>query len=134
MFSGNCLCKSVQFEIDGELAPIQVCHCKQCRQAQGTPFVTNIPVAVSAFRIICGQEQLKSFESSPGKQRVFCLNCGSPIYSSRANVPDTIRIRAGLINEPLDTRPAFHMYVSDKANWWTIEDDLPQYEQAAKTI
>jgi len=134
MFSGNCLCKSVQFEIDSELAPIQVCHCKQCRQAQGTPFVTNIPVAVSAFRIICGQEQLKSFESSPGKQRVFCLNCGSPIYSSRANVPDTIRIRAGLINEPLDTRPAFHMYISDKANWWTIEGDLPQYEQAAKTI
>jgi hypothetical protein len=134
MFSGNCLCKSVQFEIDSELAPIQVCHCKQCRQAQGTPFVTNIPVAVSAFRIICGQEQLKSFESSPGKQRVFCLNCGSPIYSSRANVADTIRIRAGLINEPLDTRPAFHMYISDKANWWTIEGDLPQYEQAAKTI
>lgn len=130
MFSGNCLCQSVQFEIDGELAPIQMCHCKECRQAQGTPFVTNIPVAVSAFRLVRGQEHLKGFESSPGKQRFFCLNCGSPIYSARANVPDTIRIRAGLINEPLDIRPAFHMYVSDKANWWSIEDHLPQHAQA----
>ncbi|MBQ0755144.1 MAG: GFA family protein [Gammaproteobacteria bacterium] len=133
MYTGNCLCRSVQFQIDGELAPIQVCHCKECRQAQGTPFVTNIPVATSAFSILRGQALLKGFESSPGKQRIFCLNCGSPIYSARASMPSIVRIRAGLINEPLDTRPAFHMYMGDKANWWSVQDDLPQHEKAPNT-
>lgn len=133
MYTGNCLCRRVQFQIDSELEPIQICHCKECRQAQGTPFVTNIPVAARAFTLIRGQELLKGFESSPGKQRTFCLNCGSPIYSALASKPGIVRIRAGLINEPLDTRPAFHMYIGDKANWWSIQDDLPQYEKAPNT-
>lgn len=132
MYTGNCLCGGVQFSINEALAPIQVCHCKQCRQAQGTPFVTNIPVSASAFNITSGQALLKGYASSPGKQRVFCVDCGSPIYSARDNVPDTVRIRAGLINEPLDTRPAFHMYTGDKSNWWDISDDLPQYECGVK--
>ncbi|WP_290537184.1 hypothetical protein [Alcanivorax sp.] len=42
MYTGSCLCGGVTFEIAGELAPIQVCHCQQCRKAQGTALVTNI--------------------------------------------------------------------------------------------
>ncbi|MDF1782030.1 MAG: GFA family protein [Alcanivoracaceae bacterium] len=131
MYTGNCLCQGIQFEIDGELAPIQICHCKQCRQAQGTPFVTNIPVAANVFRIIKGESLLKSFESSPGKVRQFCGQCGSPILSKRHNAPDVVRIRAGTLNEELKTRPAFHIFVQDKANWWDINDALPQHETFA---
>jgi hypothetical protein len=46
MYTGSCLCGGVAYEIDGELEPIQVCHCSQCRKAQGTAIVTNIPVGV----------------------------------------------------------------------------------------
>lgn len=132
MITGNCLCQGVRFEIDGALEPIQMCHCKECRQAQGTPFVTNIPVATSALRIIAGEHLLKAFESSPGKQRVFCSDCGSPILSRRDNQPDVVRIRAGSLNEAIAARPAFHIFVGDKANWWQITDQLPQFEDWPK--
>ncbi|TJY55177.1 GFA family protein [Sinimarinibacterium sp. CAU 1509] len=130
MYTGRCLCGGVQFRIDGELAPIQVCHCTQCRQAQGTPFATNIPVEASAFTLISGPELLSDYVSSPGKHRVFCRRCGSPVYSFRDALPATLRIRAGLLVEPLNTRPAFHFYTASQCNWWPIQDTLPQYPDA----
>lgn len=127
MYQGSCLCGAVQFRIQGELAPIQICHCSQCRKAQGGPFASNIPVAQSAFELLSGSDQLRAFESSPGKQRVFCGNCGSPLYSHTEKLPGVLRIRAGTLDGELATRPDAHSFVANKANWWPINDDLPCY-------
>lgn len=127
MYTGSCLCGGVQFRIRTELAPIQVCHCEQCRKAQGGPFATNIPVESSAFEWVAGRDLLKSFESSPGKLRHFCSKCGSPIYSERSSLPSVMRVRAGLIDGPLRAQIESHAYVASKANWWSINDDVPQH-------
>ena len=127
MYTGSCLCGGVAFEIGGELEPIQVCHCQQCRKAQGTALVTNIPVETTQLRWVRGEDLLKGYESTPGKQRVFCRECGSPVLSRLESLPGVVRIRAGLLNEALVTRPAFHFYVDSACNWWSIDDDLPQY-------
>jgi hypothetical protein len=126
-YTGSCLCGGIQYRVDAELQPLQLCHCTQCRKANGAAFATNSPVATSAFTLIAGAELLKAYQASPGKQRYFCSHCGSPIYSARDAKPDVIRLRVGLINEPLPVRPAFHFHVASNANWWTITDDLPQY-------
>jgi hypothetical protein len=130
MITGGCLCGGVRFSIKGELQPIQLCHCSQCRKAQGTPFASNMPVATDAFTLSSGEELLQRFAASPGKERVFCGRCGSPIFSRRVSLPDVLRIRAGLIDQPLAVRPAFHQHVASKANWWTIDDDILQFPNA----
>jgi hypothetical protein len=130
VYSANCLCGGVRFQILCELEPIQVCHCSQCRKAQGGAFATNTPVKESAFQLDSGAELLRSFEASAGKQRVFCSECGSPIYSKTNAVPGVLRIRAGLINEPIPVRLAAHFYTGSKASWWPINDNLPQFEGA----
>ncbi|HEX3141648.1 MAG TPA: GFA family protein, partial [Rhizobacter sp.] len=114
-YTASCLCGGVKFRITGKLAPIQVCHCSQCRRAQGTPFATNVPVVRSAFQLDSGAELLSEYESSPGKRRAFCSRCGSPIYSRRDEMPDTLRIRAGLIHEALPVRPVAHFCTASKA-------------------
>lgn len=128
MYTASCLCGGVRFRIEGELEPIQVCHCQQCRKAQGAPVATNTPVSEAAFHLLGGEALLKSFESSPGKERVFCSRCGSPIYSRKDTIPGVLRIRAGLINEPLSVRPVAHFHTGSKANWWPIDDGLQQFE------
>lgn len=128
MFSGSCLCGGIRFEIRSSLAPIQVCHCSLCRKAQGGPFATNIPVELSAFHFLSGENLLTFYESSPGKQRCFCSRCGSPIFSRKDSLPNILRVRAGLINEPLPVKPEFHAFVGSKCNWWQINDSLPQFE------
>lgn len=101
-YTGSCLCGGVQFRIAGKLEPIQVCHCVQCRKAQGTAVATNVPVSTHEFTLAQGADLLSTFESSPGKKRVFCKVCGSPLYSTRDSLPDVLRIRIGLINEIID--------------------------------
>lgn len=128
-YTAQCLCGGIRFRIDGELAPIQICHCAQCRRAQGSAFAANIPVAESALHVDSGRELMNEFESTPGKKRAFCKRCGSPVYSRRDNLPGVLRIRAGLINEPLPVRPAFHAYVASKANWYEIHDSVPQHAE-----
>ena len=99
----------------------------QCRKSQGGPFATVVPVDVSAFRLVSGEHLLKAYESSPGKQRLFCGECGSPVYSRRQSLPSIVRVRVGLFNEPLNVRLGWHAHVRSKCNWWPIDDALPQY-------
>lgn len=127
MFTGSCLCGGITFSIAGQLQPLQLCHCLQCRKANGTAFASVVPITAGNFTLLSGAELLRHFESSPGKERAFCSRCGSPIYSRRTALPDALRIRAGLINQPLPVRPALHQHVASKANWWTINDDVKQF-------
>lgn len=130
--TGNCLCAGVRFSILGEIGPIQVCHCMQCRKAQGTALATNAPVRTDDFTLEQGSNLLASFESTPGKHRVFCKRCGSPIYSQRDALPGVLRIRLGLINEDIDAPLQAHFYAASKANWWPLADDaLPRFEAGA---
>ncbi|WP_447749176.1 GFA family protein [Pseudomonas nicosulfuronedens] len=128
MHSGGCLCGAVRYEISGELAPIQICHCGQCRKAQGGPFATNVPVARTAFRLLSGESGLAEYRATPQKKRVFCRTCGSSIYSARDTLPETLRVRAGTLDEPVRTKLEAHYYVESGASWWPLEDSLPRHE------
>lgn len=126
--TGSCLCGGVRFSIDAPLAPIQLCHCAQCRKAQGTAFAANTPVSATAVQWLAGTDLLTAFAASPGKARVFCRRCGSPIYSRRDTLPGVLRIRAGLLDAPVPAPLAAHFHVASKADWWPIDDPLPQFD------
>ena len=128
---GSCLCGGIRFSVEGVLAPIQICHCIQCHKAQGGPIATNIPVDVRNLTFESGEDLLRFFESSPGKVRAFCTVCGSPVFSRRTALPGVVRIRAGLLDEPVRASLGFHAHVTSKASWWPIDDELPRYEQGA---
>lgn len=128
MYEGGCLCGAVRFQIDGAIDHIVYCHCSQCRKAQGSAFATNGVVAADAFRITQGEQNLTGFESSPGQTKYFCRSCGSPIVSRSKARPDQVRVRLGTIESDIRERPEAHIFVTSKANWDHIGDDLPQYE------
>jgi hypothetical protein len=130
MHAGSCLCGNIKYEIDGELSDFGYCHCRSCRKANGTAFGANAGVDRSAFKLLSGADSLREFASSPGKRRVFCSNCGSPIYAYLTKTPDVLRIRLGSLDTPLTSRARAHTFVSDKADWEDIEafSSLPQFE------
>jgi hypothetical protein len=133
MYTGSCLCGGIRFRIEAELAPIELCHCQQCRKAQGTAFAANSPIRSNAFVLVSGDALLAQYESSPGKTRAFCKRCGSPIFSSRTSVPGVLRLRVGLVDGSLAAQPVAHAYVASRCNWWPITDSLPQYPAAYST-
>ena len=129
MLKGSCLCGGIQYEYDGEITELAVCHCDQCKRAQGTPFVTNAPIDYPLFRVVSGENLMKSYSSSPLKNRVFCANCGSPMFSQRIDAPEKIRLRVGTITEGHIPQPDYQIYCESKAEWFLLSDDKPKYAQ-----
>jgi hypothetical protein len=127
---GGCLCGAVRYEIAaGALGRIVLCHCGQCRKAQGSAFAAVAPVRTADFRLLAGIGALRGYESSPGKWRSFCAHCGSPIHSRRDGLPEWVRVRVGTLDEPMAGRPVAHIHVASKAPWWEICDELPQHPE-----
>jgi hypothetical protein len=129
------LCRSITYEISGELGDFGYCHCRSCRKASGSAHGANAPVERADFRLLTGAETLREYESSPGKFRAFCGKCGSPIYAYLARSSGTLRIRLGSLDTPFTKQPKAHTFVSDKAPWEPIADDVPQFpEWAPKSV
>lgn len=129
MHQGSCLCGAVAYELDAAIEHVVCCHCRECRKAQGTAFGANVPVPADKLRFIRGGDALKTYAASPGKRRVFCGVCGSPIFSRRDDSPDVVRLRIGTLDTRIDVTPAAHAWVSDKAEWYAIRDPAPQYPE-----
>ena len=135
MYQGSCLCRSVRYEITGALGDFGYCHCTSCRKASGAGHGANAPVDRQDFRLLGGGETLREYESSPGKRRVFCARCGSPIYAYLTASPEVLRLRLGSLDTPFAGQPRAHTFVSEKAPWEPITDDLPQFPQwASKAV
>jgi len=130
MYTGRCLCGSVQFEIHAPIQNIVYCHCSKCRKAQGSAFATNGNVASHAFRFTKGEDQLTGYKSSPTQTKYFCRHCGSPVISKKSDTPSVVRIRLGTIESPINEQPEAHIFTGSKADWDIICDDLPQFKDA----
>ena len=129
VIKGSCLCGSVQYVYRNRIDHVVICHCDQCKKAQGSVFATNAPVALNSFAIESGEDLLQTYRSSPGKRRVFCSNCGSPIYSAHDDKPEVIRLRVGTIDTKLDCTPDYQQYTESKADWLEFKQDIPAYER-----
>lgn len=128
MHTGSCSCGAVQLRIEGELPPIQVCHCRQCQKAQGGAFVAIVPIPKDRLTI-AGQEHLSAYEGTPGKERVFCSRCGSPILSRRADL-DVVRVRVGVLDQPTGTHIDSHAFTEFRADWFDLRDRRREFPGA----
>lgn len=128
MYTGRCLCNTVQYEIHGGVRHIVYCHCSMCRRAQGSAFATNGVVETADFKLIAGKDNLSGYESSPGQTRYFCKTCGSPLFSKNTARPGQVRVRLGTITSDIKERPSAHIFAKSKANWETLCGDLPRYD------
>jgi len=129
MLTGGCLCGGVRYEYDGDITEISMCHCAQCRKAQGCAYVAVSPVDASKLRLVEGVELLKEYRATPGRVRVFSSCCGSPLYSARDDLPAIKRLRLGTVETPFQCSNAYHIHTASKADWAVIADGFPQHAQ-----
>lgn len=113
--------------MNGALDPGAFCHCESCRRSSGSAFQVNAATREDAVHFESGRDGIREYESSPGKFRAFCGACGSPIYARQTAVAGVLSLRMGLIDEDPGQRPRAHFNVGEKAPWYEITDDHPQY-------
>ncbi|HEY4555578.1 MAG TPA: GFA family protein [Lysobacter sp.] len=113
----------MRFEVDGDLAAPDACHCRQCRKQSGHYFVsTDVPRA--ALRVD-GAEHLTWFGSSKKVLRGFCSRCGSTLFWDPV-ARDWIAVAMGAFDGETGTAIAKHIFVAEKGDYYTIADGLPQ--------
>jgi hypothetical protein len=128
MYSGKCLCGKVKIEITGNISDIIHCHCSLCRKNSGTAYATNGFINTTDFEIVSGDNCLTTFAFKSGRNRHFCTQCGSPVYSSNDQDPSRLRIRLGIIDSDISEKPISHNFVTSKANWEDLDEELPRYD------
>ncbi|WP_305857611.1 GFA family protein [Balneatrix alpica] len=127
MITGSCLCRNVKYKISGKVGDIVHCHCETCRKAHGSAFSSVAAVADADFEL-SGNEHLKSFESSKGKRRYFCANCGTQVYAKRDGSQHII-LRLGSLDDDPKSKERSHIWVSQKASWYSINNKLSEHSE-----
>jgi hypothetical protein len=123
------MCGQVKFGFEWDDQPYGVCHCPTCQKASGAAFTANIPVDADRLRILSGENRIKRYESSEGKYRCFCNNCGSPLFAHLGTAPSVYRVRLGCLDTPMERSPACHFFTGYSAHWYSKADDLPSFKE-----
>jgi hypothetical protein len=130
MLTGGCQCGAVRYEVDAEMpATIFVCHCRECQRQSASAFGIGVPVSRAAFRLIQGTltEWQRVADSGNPISCAFCPSCGSRIWHSPANMPDTLRVRGGTLDQAPDLTQAVHIWTKRKMPGVVIPDDAQQF-------
>ncbi|MGE8557900.1 MULTISPECIES: GFA family protein [unclassified Acinetobacter] len=122
MLEGQCLCGRVKYRYGGEIEKTIICYCKDCQMAQGSIFAWNSLLQQSKFEITTGLKFLKEYFHSPNKARVFCQECGSPVYSYRVDLPGIIRLRLGTVTQGHLPAPSEQAYTQHKPGFLHIDE------------
>jgi hypothetical protein len=103
------------------------CHCRRCQKAHGAAFATGLMVPADSFRLARGADEIGRYESSPGVVRPFCGHCGSVVASGDAAL-GLVPVPAGPLDDDPGVRPIAHIFVTSRAPWTEIRDELPRFD------
>ena len=127
MHRGCCLCGAIQFEVEGELAGPDACHCRMCRKHSGHYFAsTDVPKSALTIH---GGTNVRWYQSSEGVRRGFCSTCGSSLFWDPL-ARDWIGVAMGAFETPTDTRLAVHIFAAYKGDYYDISDGVRQFDAA----
>jgi hypothetical protein len=123
---GGCLCGAVRYEVADAFVYALNCHCGKCRRTTGAAFKPFAGIERDRLRVVDGEDQLLIFGDEHGSNQ-HCRRCGSLLYSI-VREGRFVHVAMGTLHDDPAIRPTKHIFVGSKAPWYTITDDLPQYE------
>jgi hypothetical protein len=127
---GGCLCGAVRYQASGAAYGITHCHCRTCRRASGAPLVTWAGFDSDKFNFTQGQPA--SYRSSEKVVRTFCSRCGTALTYQRIDLPDSIDVTLGSLDDPEQLNPQDHTWTESRISWIRLSDDLPAYLRERK--
>jgi hypothetical protein len=126
--TGSCLCGSIQYEVQGTLTDILMCHCANCRKHHGT--VAAYTGCKKNNLNILSDENLVWYDSvkdvTKGVKRGFCNTCGSSLFWNPEE-GDELWISTGSLNGETGLKIEAHIWLSEKGDYYEICDDFPQH-------
>jgi len=127
---GGCLCRGVRYRLLGPRRNIINCHCQNCRRTHGH-FAAYTAVNKSDLELISAQSLRWYHDKSPDTYRGYCDQCGASLFWDARDGRNRISIAAGSLDDSSDLKTIGHIYVSEAASYYQIDDGLPQFETSS---
>lgn len=125
--TGECLCGTVKYKIEGKLHSVRSCHCSTCRKAYSSQASAYALVDPSELKWLSGKKKLTSYVNKQGVGKQFCSIRGSMLCGI---VDGKIHgVAMGCLNDDPELELSMHLYVGSKAKWETIAEGVPQYQE-----
>ena len=125
--AGKCFCGAVAYAVANEFRYAMNCHCSNCRRTTGAAFKPFAGIERAKLAIVEGADNLL-IHGKPDNHDAHCKRCGSLLYSV-VREGAFVHVAMGTLADAPTIRPSKHIFVGSKAPWFTITDDLPQYEE-----
>jgi len=124
--SGTCMCRAVRYEVDDAFGYAMNCHCSNCRRTTGAAFKPFAGIRRNRLAVTAGAEGLLVV-GDPCNNDTHCARCGSLPFSVVRD-GEYVHVAMGTLTNTPAIRPDRHIFVGSMAPWFTITDDLPQFE------
>jgi|SRR5580700_1423513 len=128
--TGGCLCGAIRYEVTGEPIFSTHCHCRDCQRASGSAYVATARLPAGGFRITKGSPKRFVGKADSGNEvtRVFCGDCGSPLYSQVSARLDLIGLRVTSLDDPSGFRADADIFVRSAQPWDHMDPAIPKYD------
>lgn len=127
--TGQCLCGTVSYKIEGDMQLCGVCHCKNCQRQAGSAY--SVLFGLSSDQIEVSGD-LKTYvdtaDSGNVVNRHFCDTCGSPVLTTVPTQPGMTFVKAGTLDDTSVLKPSVHFWTGSAQEWVDIDENIPQIE------
>lgn len=125
--TGQCDCGAVRYRVADDFEYALNCHCASCRAATGSAFKPIAGIKRARLELVEGRDALLEV-GDDDENHTRCGTCGSLLYSVVRDGKHVHVALGSLVDVP-SIRPTLHIWVSEKAPWYEISDDLPQHAE-----
>jgi hypothetical protein len=128
-FSGGCACGAVRYECASEPLFMGNCHCRDCQRATGSAYFAAVSVSEPAFRLTTGTPSVyeKQADSGNTMRRMFCSQCGSPVFLTNSSRPNLVVLYAASVDDPSWVRPVRDIYTESAQPWDYMNPALAKF-------
>lgn len=129
--TGGCVCGEVRYECNSKPLIMLKCHCRDCQQISGGPYVPAVVFPFKAFKVTKGVLQHYGTPSINGGHnlRGFCAKCGSRLTGAENPERGIIAVTASSLDDPSWFQPAMDIFVADAQAWDLMDPALPKHAQ-----
>jgi hypothetical protein len=126
--SGGCACGAIRYSFTAEPLFSSNCHCRDCQRESGGAFIPVLGVPKHAFAVTKGTPSSFTVTADSGHAttRLFCGDCGSPLFGLPSSAPGLVTIRAGSLDDPSTFRPSEDIFTSSAQPWDYMNPSLPK--------
>jgi hypothetical protein len=130
--TGGCGCGAVRYELTQPPLYAIWCHCTRCQRRTGSGAALTARVEPGSVRVLEGEDRIRRWSPGEGRDKAFCVDCGSGLFAERAEDGAIFGVRMGTFDRDPGVRPTMRQFTAYAPAWDPIPDDgLPRHPERA---